>query len=378
VVHLISYVSMLGVAIGTAALVIVLSVFNGFESLILSLYNSFDPPIKITAVEGKVFDPSTVEALLQENELLYTATLEEKVMLKYKDKEYIATLKGVDQHYAEVNEVDSMLIAGHFLNDYDRESVAVIGQGVAYYLSMGLGDVMNPLQLFVPNRSAKHLLNPSNAFVQEALKPVGVFAIQADFDANYVLTKLSIIQRLLEREGMVSAIEVSCTEKQLSVVKEDLQSKLGAAYKVEDRYQQHAFLYQLLQSEKLAVFLILSFILLIATFNIIGSLWMLILQKKKDISTLSHLGLSKASIQRLFWFEGMLTTGAGAVFGLLLGLLVCWSQLAWGWLSMGDGSFVVEAYPLEILWTDILVVLLTVSGIGAVAAWIPAKNLSLD
>lgn len=366
---------MLGVAVGTAALIIVLSVFNGFENLVLSLYNSFDPAIKITAVEGKVFEAEEVAPILNERNLLYAEVLEERVLLKYEDKEYIATLKGVDANYKMLNNVDSMLVAGEYFENYESEYAAIVGQGVAYYLSMGVGDMMNPLQVFVPKRSSKHLLKPENAFSKSGLTPVGVFGIQADFDATYVITSLTYVRKLLERTREVSALEVHCADEEMEAIQEELQTALGSAYKVQHRYQQHAFLHQILNAEKLAVFLILTLILIIATFNIIGSLSMLMIDKKKDIQTLSHLGATKGDLQQLFWLEGLLTTIVGAVAGLLLGLGVCWAQLQWGFLQMGEGSFVVNQYPVVLQAKDVALVLLTVLLIGAVASWIPARQL---
>lgn len=375
VVHLISYLSIIGVAVGTAALLIVLSVFNGFEHLILSLYNAFDPAIKITAVEGKVFEADEVTALLDDKNLLYSEVLEEKVLLKYKDKEYIAKLKGVDTNYKKLNSVDSMLVSGEYFDRFKSENTAVIGQGVSYYLSMGLGDRMNPLNVFVPNRSKKHLLMPETAFSQKALFPVGVFAVQAEFDAQYVITSLDFVRGLLNRKSEVSAIELSCSDLEMEALQGELQSLLGEGYRVQNRYQQHAFLYKILQSEKLAVFLILTFILIIATFNIVGALSMLMIDKKDDIETLSYLGASKKSIQKVFFFEGFLSTGAGAVLGTTLGLLVCWAQIQFEFISMGEGSFVIDTYPVVIQLSDVLAVMLTVLSVGALASCIPSWQL---
>lgn len=375
VVHIISYVSMLGVAVGTASLIIVLSVFNGFENLVLSLYNAFDPAIKITAAEGKVFEADSAKLVLDERALLYSEILEEKVLLKYKNKEYIATLKGVDEQFKKINNVDNMLLTGTYFDGYASEKTAILGQGVAYHLSIGVGDIMNPLQLFVPKREKKHLLNASDAFSQSSLIPVGIFGIQADFDATYVITSLNNVQKILERPNVLSALEVHCKDSEMEALQEELQTALGSAYIVQNRYQQHAFLYQILNSEKMAVFLILTFILIIATFNIIGSLSMLIIDKKKDIRVLSFMGLNNSQLQHLFWMEGLLTTLVGAIVGLFIGLIFCWAQIKWGFITMGAGSFVIDQYPVSIQSKDVAIVTLIVLSIGAVAAWIPALQL---
>ena len=366
---------MLGVAVGTASLIIVLSVFNGFEKLVLSLYNAFDPAIKITAAEGKVFEADSAKLVLDERALLYSEILEEKVLLKYKNKEYIATLKGVDEQFKKINNVDSMLLTGTYFDGYASEKTAILGQGVAYHLSIGVGDIMNPLQLFVPKREKKHLLNASDAFSQSSLIPVGIFGIQADFDATYVITSLNNVQKILERSNVLSALEVHCKDSEMEVLQEELQTALGSAYFVQNRYQQHAFLYQILNSEKMAVFLILTFILIIATFNIIGSLSMLIIDKKKDIRVLSFMGLNNSQLQQLFWMEGLLTTLVGAIVGLFIGLIFCWAQIKWGFITMGAGTFVIDQYPVSIQSKDVAIVTLIVLSIGAVAAWIPALQL---
>ena len=194
IVHLVSYASILSVLVGTGALVIVLSVFNGFGSLILSLYDSFDPAIKISVVEGKTSSFDDVKSVLDNNSILYSQSLEEKVLLRYQDKEYIATLKGVDEKFHTINKVDSMLVSGNYLNNFDNNN-CVVGQGVAYFLSMGIGDMFDQLQVFVPNREKKSLLQAESAFIQKSLVPVGVFSIQAEFDSEYVFSTYFVCKK---------------------------------------------------------------------------------------------------------------------------------------------------------------------------------------
>lgn len=367
---------MIGVAIGTAALVLVLSVFNGFEQLILSLYNAFDPPIKVSVVEGKVSDFEAAKSYLDEHSILYSEVLEEKVLLRYQDKEYIATLKGVDAQFKAVNAVDSMLVSGNYLDVYDAPNTAVVGQGVAYYLSMSVGNVFDQLQVYVPDREKKNLIRPENSFIQKSILPVGVFAIQADFDSEYVLTNIAFTREVLNRDSLsASALEILCEEADIQDIQSDLQSILGEAYAVQTKYEQHAFLYKILSSEKLAVFIILSFILIIATFNIIGALTMLMIEKKNDIKLLFHLGASPQLVQRIFLYEGLLTTAIGAISGLLLGLFIAWLQIQFGLIKMGNGSFVVDSYPIVVEFRDILLVLLTVFSIGSLASLIPSRQL---
>jgi len=375
-VHIISWVSLVGVAIGTAALILVLSVFNGFEDLILKMYNSFDPHLKVTSAEGKFFDPSKIIINnLDIEEKAYV--LEEKVLLKYQEKEFIATVKGVSSSYKQLTNFDSLLVDGSYIDAYENNNVVVVGSGVAYYLSMGLGTMVEQLQIFVPNRSAKTLLNPQTAFKQGSVLPVGVFGIQAEIDEQYIITPLAFIQSLSERDDKISAIEIKLknTDKMLKV-QEQLKVQLGDKFIVQNRLEQQEFLYKILNTEKLAVFLILAFIMIIATFNIVGSLSMLMLDKKQDIKTLKSFGATENEIRAIFFNKSMLTIIAGILIGLAIGLLLAFLQQTYGFISMGSGSFVVNSYPVVINPTDVFVVSITVLAIGLLASWYPAKILS--
>lgn len=376
IVHFVSLASMIGVAVGTAALVLVLSVFNGFEQLILSLYNSFDPPIKVSVLEGKVSDFTEAKAYLDENNILYSEVLEEKVLLRYQEKEYIATLKGVDDNFKSINSIDSLLISGEYIDVYESKNTAIVGQGVAYYLSMRIGNAFEQLQVYVPDREKNNLLRPEESFIQKSILPVGVFTIQSDFDAEYVITPIAFIRDILNREGQSSSLEIRCCDSEMAVIQADLKNILGSGFEVKNRFEQHAFLYKILSSEKLAVFLILTFILIIATFNIIGSLTMLLIEKKKDIELLFNLGANRTLIKNIFFYEGLLTTALGAVIGLCIGLLIAYLQIYFGIVKMGSGSFVVDSYPVVVEFVDLALVLVVVLAIGSLASIIPSRQLS--
>ena len=375
VIHFVSLASLIGVAVGTAALVLVLSVFNGFESLILSLYNSFDPPLKVTVTEGKVADFSDIKSYLNENDILYSEVLEEKVLLRFQDKEYIATLKGVDANFKFLNAVDSMLVSGNYIDSYESENTAVVGQGVAFYLSLSIGNVFDQLQVYVPDREKNNLLRAEESFIQRSILPVGVFSIQSDFDAEYVIVPISFVRKVLNREGLSSCIEIQCTDEQMDIIQSDLQQIAGAKYTVKNRFEQHDFLYKILNSERLAVFLILSFILIIATFNVVGSLTMLMIEKQNDINLLSYLGANLFTIRSIFFFEGLLTSALGGVIGLFMGGLVALIQMQFGLIKMGQGSFVVESYPLILKASDCVLVLFIVLIIGSLTSVIPLRQL---
>ena len=377
-VHIISLLSLFGVSIGTAALILVLSVFNGFEDLVLSMYNSFDPHLKITSTEAKTFKPTEAKTLLLTFEEIETSALvlEEKVLLKYQEKEYIATAKGVSEEYLELTNFSSLLVDGEYINGFESNNVAVVGRGVAYYLSMGIGSMFEQLSVFIPNRNSTTLLNPSTAFEQSAVLPVGVFGVQAEVDAAYIITPLLFIQQLSDRKNQVSSIEIKLKDEgKMIVLQERLQKALGPNYMIKNRLQQQQFLYKILNTEKLAVFLILTFIMIIATFNIIGSLSMLIMDKKKDIATLRSLGCTVKDIQSLFFKKSMLTIILGTGIGLFIGLGLAFLQQNFGLISMGGGSFVINIYPIAIAFKDVVLVSITVFIIGVLASWYPAKLL---
>lgn len=375
-VNLISWVSLFGVAIGTATLILVLSVFNGFENLILKMYNSFDPHLKITVLDGKVFDPKSIT--LHHPEILEKAyVLEEKVLLKHQQKEFLATVKGVSNSYKDLTQFDSLLVQGQYMDAYQNTNVAVVGRGVAYHLSMALGNIFNQLEVYIPNRSENTLLNPKTAFKQASVLPVGIFGIQSEIDEKYIITPLKFIQDLTFRGNKVSAIEIWLKDDSQTIkVQEKLKSQLEAGFIVRNRLEQQEFLYKILNTEKLAVSLILAFIMVIATFNIVGSLTMLILDKRESIKVLKSFGTTKDKIKVIFFTNSMFVVSLGTILGIFIGLLIAFLQQKFGLVSMGDGSFVIKTYPILVKLSDIFIISATVLVIGAFASWLPASLLS--
>ena len=378
-VHFISLVSFFGVMVGSAALILVLSVFNGFEDLVLNMYNSFDPHIKIQTTQGKVFEREPIEKKLstydQIEENIFV--LEEKVLLNYNDKEFIAIAKGVSDNYEKAIHFDSLLVEGRGLSSSDMDNVAVMGSGIAYYLSMGLGSVFENIQLYIPKREEKTLLNIQKAFEQHNIVPVGIFNIQNEIDSEYFITPLSFLQKISNRENRISSVEIKLKDpKEMYDLQQLLKNSLGNNYLIQNRFEQQQFLYKILNSEKLAVFIIFLFIILIATFNIIGSLTMLILDKRKDIFTLKSLGLNKIQIQKIFFKKNMFTILFGVLIGLLMGLSIAFAQQNFGLISLGDGNFVVDSFPVSIRFSDVILVFSTVFIIGVFSSWIPAKILT--
>ena len=381
VINIISAISVLGVAISTMALIIVLSAFNGLENLVISLFNSFDPDIKITLKEGKTFDAITFpsEAIKKiDGVAWYTEILEENALLKYSDRQYIATIKGVSDDFIEMSGLDTMIVEGDLILEDNEQSFAIIGQGIAYSLSLRVNDFVNPISIYVPKRGKTITLNPENAFNTKRIFASGIFSIQQDFDMKYVLVPLSFARELLRYKTEISAIELGLSPgADMDKVQQEIQSQLAGAgnnYKVQNRYQQHEFLYKIMKSEKWAVFLILSFILIIATFNSIASITMLIFDKKKDIAVLWSMGADMRLIRNIFLYEGLLISLLGNILGLLLGTLICWIQQTYKVIEF-KGSFVTDSIPVKMELLDFVYVFITVFVIGLIAAWFPVRQI---
>jgi len=369
-------ISVVGVATGTMALIIVLSVFNGFDSLIKSVFSTFDPDLRITVTEGKVFDPNTakfdsIKALPFVDMACFT--LEENVLLEYETRMTPAIVKGIPPEFKELSGVDTMIREGSFILKQGDRDFAVIGAGISYFLSVGL-NFLSPIEVYVPKRSGSVTLNPATAFNKEYIFPSGIFSIQQEIDSKYILVPMSFARRLLGYETEVSAMEIKLkpgTNKEKAQT--TISSLAGTRYTIKNRYQQHEVLYRVMKSEKFAIYLILTFILIVASFNIIGSLSMLIIDKKNDIATFRSMGLDKASLQKIFLYQGWMISIFGALLGLVLGAFVCWLQLKFGLIPIGEGTFLVDSFPVQMLWTDFAMVFGTVVVIGLVASWYPVK-----
>ncbi|MCK9219759.1 MAG: ABC transporter permease [Bacteroidales bacterium] len=381
IIHIISIISIVGVAIGTMALIIVLSVFNGFENLVLSLFSSFNPDIQITASHGKTFDVlnTPVDQLKKIPGVRYiTQVIEEDALIKYKEKQAIVRIKGVSESYLKMSGVDSMMVEGTFLLQEEDKNYALLGYGVAATLGANLKDYLNPLVVYVPRREASLSGGLENAFNSEVIFPSGYFAIQQDYDVKYVILPLRFVQQLLSYGNQRTALEIGLSPgSDHENIQRQIESLLGKQFVIKNRFQQQEILYKIMKSEKLYIFLILSFILFMATFNVIGSLSMLILDKKKDIAILRSMGAPSSLIQRIFLFEGTMISLIGAILGLVLGAIICWVQIRYGLIHLGtpDSSFVVSAYPVQMRISDFFLVFTTVFVIGFVAAWYPVHNI---
>jgi lipoprotein-releasing system permease protein len=384
-INIISAISVVGVATGTMALIVILSVFNGFDSLIKSLFSVFDPDLEISLAEGKTFIPegdSRFDAVKNHPGVLYyTEVLEENALLMYGERQHIATLKGVGENFAGSSGLEKMIVEGSLkLRDEYNNSFAVIGRGLANVLGVGL-NFITPLDIYVPRRTASMaaiITNPEQAFNRKMIFPSGVFSVEQELDMSYVVIPVEFARELLEYQGEVTSIELGLRENfRESQVKGELQQLLGDEFVVKDRYQQHEWLYKVMASEKWAIYLILSFILLVASFNIIGSITMLIIEKKKDMAVLKSLGAGEKLIRKIFLFEGWMISFGGAIAGLILGLLICLAQMEFGLIKLyGDGAFIIDAYPVELQLSDFFHVLGIVLLIGFFAALIPVNYIT--
>ena len=373
---------MVGVALGTAALIIVLSVFNGFESVVISLFSVFDPDIKITVAEGKTFHQNEIDAdkiRAIPGVIKYTDVVEENALLYYKKQQYLATIKGVDSLY-QVNSPlnDSLLVTGDMILQQDSLDFAIPGYGIAYFLNLDMKAPDNLVSVYIPKRKGSITGLPQESFSSEYIRPTAIFSVQQDFDDKYMLVPLRFARRLLDYTDEVTSIEIRLARGvDTKRIQEKVAAIAGPKFKIQNRFQQQEVLYKIMKSEKWAVFLILTFILIVASFNVIGSLTMLILDKQKDIGILRSLGARDNTIKQIFFTEGLLISLTGAFSGLLLGLLVCVLQLKFGLIKLqGGGSFIISAYPVKLIAIDFLYVFITITLIGTAAAWLPVRRIA--
>jgi lipoprotein-releasing system permease protein len=375
-INIISGISMLGVFVGSAALIIILSVFNGFEKVILSLYNNFTPELIIQPVKGKTFDPQTAsfKALLKHDRIFaYVEVLEEKALIRYGARQFIGTVRGVSPEFLKNKQLDSTIRNGSFTLNANGLAYAVIGATVQNSLLVNINDQLSSLQIYSPRRKVVNSINPEDEFVRRPISVSGVFSIQQDFD-NMVIAPLSFTRDLLDEPKEISSLQLNFKPgTNVEQQKTAIQEKLGNAFTVKNRYQQNTELYKTLNYERWFTFLILTFVLIIAIFNIIGSLTMLVMDKKKDIAILTSLGAGKPLIQGIFFFEGMMISIVGCIAGIIVGLIFCVLQQQFGLVKMGGQMMVIDAYPVDMQATDFLLVFLTVTGIAVVASGISAR-----
>ncbi len=380
-INYISGITSIAMGVGTCALIIVLSVFNGFEGLVKDLYKVFYSDAVVVAKNGKYFtwNQEKFEKLKADDIIEdYHYSLEENALLVYDDKQYIATIKGVDTGYIRSNkELNQYVYTGQLNLGNDFQPFCVMGAGVASGLGVNVNDPLLPVEIYMPKRNRSSMAQAENAFNKSYIRPVGVFAVQQEFDAKWVLVPYKFAENLLDGHGLVSKIDIVIEDKKMQL----LRKSLGKEYKIMTRYEQNATLYKIMKTEKWVVFALLLFIVLIASFNIIGTLSMLLLEKKKDMFILNSMGGSKSLLLHIFVTEGILLSLIGGCSGLLLGLVLCLIQLQWGVIPMPGNTFVIESYPIDIHFLDVMSVFGALIIISIIMSYFPAqkaiKNLGI-
>lgn len=385
-INVISIISMVGVAVATMALVIVLSVFNGFHDLVASFFTNFDPQLEVVPVKGKVAaaDDAVFMKIRQLPEVdMVSECVQDQALAFYDGQQAMVNIMGVDDNFARMTRIQKILYGdGDFSLQAANLEYGVPGIRLAQTLGMG-ARWDGFLKIYAPQREGQltDMASPADGFVTDSLiSPGVVFAVnQAKYDRDYLITSIAFARRLFFRQGMVSKLMVKLKPgTDLDAAKRKIKNLAEGRFNVLDRFEQHADTFRIMQVEKALAYLFLSFILVVACFNIIGSLSMLIIEKKKDVQTLRNLGATDRTLTRVFLFEGRMISALGAVVGILLGLLLCWLQQEFGLVPMGDssGTFVVNAYPVSVHYSDVLIVFITVLAVGWAAAWYPVRYMS--
>ena len=384
-INVISAISVIGVAVATMALVIVLSVFNGFHDLVATLFTSFDPQLEIVPNMGKTA-PSDDPILTQIKQLpevsIATECVEDQALAMFNGKQAMVKIKGVDDNFAELSHINDILTGdGSFQLHAANLQYGTLGIRLA--MDLGTGSRWDGyLKVYAPKKEGQlDMANPADGFVVDSLLSPGViFSVkQAKYDKNYIITSIAFARNLFGQQGMLSALELRLKPgSDLETVRAKISKIVGDKYKVLDRFEQQEDTFKIMSVEKIIAYIFLTFILIIACFNIIGSLSMLIIDKKNDVVTLRNLGASDKQIVRVFLFEGRMIAVIGAVIGIGFGLLLCLLQQQYGFVRLGDaeGSFIVDSYPVSVHYTDVLLIFITVVTVGWLAVWYPVRYLS--
>ncbi len=374
-IHIITGIAVLGIAIGTAALLLVLSVFNGFEDLIVGMYSHFNPEVKVTPVEGKTFlAEDTLLADLRgiPGVAVVSVTLEEVAVFEYKDNQTFGIIKGVDDQFIRVTPLDSTLREGKYQLEQSSRFYAVLGLGMRNKLAVDIDDLFSNLSVYMPKRQEVGPLEQQ--FVVQSLYPAGTFAIQQDFDQEYVLADLDFTRKLLGLPGAASALEIKLEPGYyIPATFLAIQSAVGDAFKVRNRFEQEESFFKLMRLEKWLSYAIAGLMMLLVAFNLVGALWMIVLEKQRDISILKSMGANNLMVRNIFIFEGMLLSVLGVLIGFILAVTVYLLQKKVGLIGV-PGNAAVDAYPISMRWVDFAVVTVTVLGIGFLASLPPAMR----
>lgn len=378
-INIIAWISIVAIVIGTTALILVLSVFNGFEGLVKSLYSSFYTDLRISPKDGKTLNLSAAQlAQLKKTAGVANVSLvvEEKAIVQQGEYQSVVYLKGVDDSYRFISGVPSHLINGSYNLGSENAPKLILGAGIEGALGIQADRNLLPLRIYLPRKSTTEQIDEMNDISSDTIQTSGAFIIQQDFDNKYALTNIDFVKRALRLPAdAYTAVEISLRDPdQAKTIRDQLQQIMGKAYKVQDRYQQNQSLYAVMNLERWAIYGVLCLILIVAAFNMIGALTMLVLEKQKDISILHALGANRGFIQRIFLSEGFLLAIIGGVAGMLLAVLIVVLQIKFHLIPLTGGSFLIDYFPVELRWPDFLLVGATVFVIALVASWLPSRK----
>lgn len=373
-INIITWISVLGVGVGAFALIVVLSVFNGFEKVISTMISQLSADLVIEPANGKTIQLDTFP---MEQILALDATrgvvkiVEEDALFRYGNRQHVGVLRGVSEGYEALTAMDSITIQGSLILEYSGQHYAMLGSGVAWYLDINPRNPAALLQVLVPSRGNPSVMQFEQAFNQDAISISGIYSSQQEMDATHVIVPYDWAAKLMEYEGMATSIDVFAKSKtSIKEFKQEIKQISGSDFLVKDQFEQQETLYQIMRSEKWAIYIILTFILIMATFNVIGSLSMLIVDKRKDINILKYLGADQIFLRRLFLAEGLMISVLGGIIGLLAGIILVLAQERFGLLKLGGelGAFVIDVYPVQLVWQDVMMVFLTVMVVGGLSA----------
>ncbi len=375
-INIVSAISILGIVVGTIAFITILSVFNGFDKLVQSMYNSFYADIKISPSQGKVFSISddtlsfikNIEGVEAVSEIL-----EDNGLLLYNEKQTVSTIRGVSDSYQEVTDIDSLVYQGKYSLHYQNMARAVVGRGIAYHLRLN-PELYDPLKIYVPKRSEHISMDPNKALNRKFILVSGIFMSQPDIENKYTIVPLEFARQLFDYTNELTSLEIKTRSEHTRNVEASISDLLGDKYIVKNKFQQNELLYKTMRSEKWAIFAILALVLIILLFSLVGTLTMLIIEKKDDIKILHSLGARRQLIHNIFYREGLIITIAGTLAGLTIGTSIILLQQHFGFLKL-QGGFIIDAYPVDLKLIDIVIVAVTVLLIGSIASWYPVRFL---
>ena len=364
----------MGVAVGTMALIIVLSAFNGIDFFIRDMLSNFDPDLKISVIKGKSFSPEEIpldKIYHMKGVISHSEVIEENALLSYKGSQKYVSVKGVDNNYASFSGIIPLIVRGNFVMRKDSVNYMAMGIGVAYNLSLRY-DTKDPVQIYFPSKKTSNILSLSNSLNHNQLFLSGIFSVQQDIDTKYVIVPFSFANSFFEMNGKISSVEIKLNPEYSSdKIKKKIQKLTGTNFKVQNRFEQHALFYKVMRSEKWSSFLILSFILTIASFSLLGSITMIIIDKRKDVFILKSMGAGHKLIRNIFLFEGWLISGIGTVSGIVLGIALVWAQKTYELLKLpATGGFALSSYPVKLEFADVLITFIIVIAIGGIASWL--------